>query len=374
VNRTSFIALLCVLACESPDDLDPTEVDSEGEHPAWSGDFTDAERPSPIIWERSLPNAYARTVATDEHGRTYVAASSHDGADAEYLVLLAYDTEGDLLWQRSTPRYGAADDVALTVADGRIGVALAIRDVPEIDGGITAAWVYDEDGAELWAATTAYHDFFGQDCVGIDLVADDVVLSGQLEYTLGDADTHGFRVDAYAAGSTQPAWTWSHAIDFAGGCGDDVEVLADGSIIAAGRVSDTPWFTRIGSDGRVVWQGEAPLHDGYDVSIATGDDGLIYFHADGHVVVADADANVVDELRIEGIETRGDIAWNGESFAIATSAGVAIVDRDGTLERHFTDPDLRGRAAAWLPDGDVVLVGSSDSSEATSARVIRLRP
>jgi hypothetical protein len=379
VPRSTFIALLSLIACESTDDFDPIEGEStgmmQGDDPESSGETTDAEVPSPIVWEHSVSQTFARAVATDEQGRTYVALSSDDGADAELLVLHAYDTDGELIWEQRTPRYGAADDVALTVADGRIGVAVAVGDVPEIGGGITAAWVYDENGAEVWAATTGYHEFFDQGCVGIDLAGDDVALSGQALYEFSEGDgTHGFRVDLYRDGATAPAWSWRHAIDASNNCGDDVELLADGSVVASGRVSGDAWFVRVLADGTVLWKGIAPIDGTYGVSVASDDEGRLYFQADGHVIVADADANLLDEVRFDGIDPQGELAWSGEAFAIATADGVAIFDRDGALVWQYSDATIEGRAAAWMPDGDVVLLATGTSGAESSPKVLRLRP
>src|SRR5687768_17765253 len=89
----------------------------QGDDPESSGETTDAEVPSPIVWENVPPGAFERAIATDANGRIYVATSSTDSEPVESSLLLAYDADGALLWQTSTPSYGSSGDVALAVDD-----------------------------------------------------------------------------------------------------------------------------------------------------------------------------------------------------------------------------------------------------------------
>ena len=238
-----------------------------------------------LLWERTLDNGdgqldTAYQLALDSTGNAVVAGFTEPDA-----YLAKYSPTGDLLWQNEREGFSTNDEWRRveTDAEGNINVLGAISP----PGPTNHLWTskYDPDGNVLWERT--YTGTADQACYagGLALMPDGgVVISGQS----WDSPNHISIVTIRYAPDGTELWRRLEKGGYQHASGDDVAVDADGRIYVTGYgYNYTNWENIItlgySPDGELLWNqiyaSPVPEHSDYPQAIAVDEAANVFVAA-----------------------------------------------------------------------------------------------
>ena len=329
-----------------------------------------------LMWERSLgpsrPSASSQmeglALTTSEYGEIFAAAVQSDPqGEVETLIVLAYGSEGELLWQRDSTFRGHILDAELAANGEELAVAVAVDDA--VSSGHHEVQVFDiVDGTPTWSIPGRSQTFGGRR-VGLAWQDGGLVVTGSVDYGLQHAgSTSGIVVAAYDHGRNAPRWMWTYAEESGSTTGDDVVVGSEGNVSVAGELSGQSWLGRFSSDGALVWEFRLPAEESWSKTWLSQDaNGRLYLVHDARVHVFDGRGAPIEDHPFTALAPTSRMVW-GDS-RVATAGEEAARDQvrvflgDGSQTAAFSRLDSEwlqlARAVVWHPDGGLAVLGET---------------
>lgn len=336
-----------------------------------------------VVWENNFPSDAAagtsrpQGLATNASGDLFVVALAEEGVDGSQLAVVAYDVEGEYQWtQIPSVDVGALESVAVAANGDRVAVAAGVED-DAIDGH-HRIWEFGADGSAVRTIVRPTTTFGGGD-IGIAVGPSGLVITTEAEFPLGPGSaTAGMFVEAYTDASDEPAWVWSHAEDNGGATGNAVVLTDDGRVVASGVISGDAWLVQLSAAGEEISAGPVAPEGFSPTDLVHGPDGSLYLIRGRSVVVIGADGTPGETLDFGDANPSIGLDWSDGAFVVGAaweddSYGASIYDGDA-LRRSFSHPTALDYVSdvAWLPGGDIVMLGSIEDHGRLSISRLRL--
>lgn len=301
-----------------------------------------------LVWQRTWdgPQQFfpdgATDVAVASDGSVYVSGSTlGSGGDA---LLLKFDAEGTLLWQRTYG--GSLNDSAnalATAADGTVYLT-GLTHTSSSDAGSLFVAKFDSLGALVWQKTYGTIDEEYEEGQGVSVGPDGTVFVAGVATRPGG--TFGFdaivlKLDASGALLWQRAFATGEIADSRGG----IAVDASGAAYVAGAVQDPALdalLLKFSTDGALTWArtwGGRSGDDSADVAITAG--GIVVTGNtnsfsqgidDAYVLSVSADAKKAQA------NSWGDVGNDrGSAVAIAPTGEIVLAAATETPSPHVFD-------------------------------------
>lgn len=324
----------------------------------------------------------ANGVAVAADGSVYVTGSTRSfGAGGDDAMLLKYDANGTLLWQRT---YGTAPEPSNSGEESGIGVAVAPDNSGVVvlgnyrDGNIFLA-KFSPAGLRLWDRTWGGNN---EGASAVAIAANGTIYATGATFGFGAGSGDAFLLSFTADGALSWQRTW-------GGAGFDVPsgvaVATDGNIYIAGDTqftANSAFLVKFTADGSVVWQREWGLVGKNGIPGETRGTGVAAAPAGGaYVSGSSTSAGADPNLLVARFDDAGNFVWQrvgGPGFG--DTQGI-VVGPEGNV--HVTGNILvqgsGGNAFVWtlLANGkanDASVWGGSDEFEGEFGQAIAAAP
>jgi uncharacterized delta-60 repeat protein len=224
-----------------------------------------------LLWQKTWGATqvdFSLGIAVDSSGNVYVIGGTTSfGAGLSDVLLLKYDPDGTLLWQKTwggekyDKVFGVAVDPSgsIYMTGGTESFGTALRDVLLLK--------YGPDGTLLWQKTWGGKNFD----IGFDVAVDS---SGSI-YVTGRTNIDVFLLKYDSSGKLLWQKTWGR---IGLNSGFDVAVDSSGNAYVAGRRESDALLLKYGPDGKLLWQKTwgGKYKDDVGCGIAVDSSGRIY--------------------------------------------------------------------------------------------------